>query len=173
MSYCNRSPCRICTSCNLPPPPSAYSISFMSCQVKRKQRRRLTQFQRHVTTFFSPLPYSHLTLSTFSLTLHKPWTLNYSSCYFNDPLGLAQRITEEWLPNLPSFHHHLLIVFLLSVCSWAKNNWPPAVIWAGYPSLVMQDVRWAEVVYWINVVAKGCVDPGSNRRIKEWCLLLK
>lgn len=156
----------------LQPAPSPVCLQYF-LHVMSSQEETKTKADTVSTSCYNFLFPSHLTPNTFSLTLHKPWTLNYSSCYFNDPLGLAQRITEEWLPNLPSFHHHLLIVFLLSVCSWAKNNWPPAVIWAGYPSLVMQDVRWAEVVYWINVVAKGCVDPGSNRRIKEWCLLLK
>lgn len=150
MRYCNRSPCRICTSCNMPPSPVClqYFFHVMSSPEETKRKANI-DFKVTLATFSAlfSLSYSHLTLSTFPLMLHKPWTLNYSSCYFNDPLGLAQRITVEWLPNLPSSHHHLLIVPLLSMCSWAKNNWPPVVIWSpgetwvGYPSPVMQDVR--------------------------------
>lgn len=40
----------------------------------------------------------------------------------------------------------------------------------GIPGYVMQDVRWAQVIYWISTVAKGCVDQESYGRFKRGAL---
>lgn len=167
MRYSNQSPYRICPSCNMSTLP--LPTVFLSCHVKSRGNtvEGWQSLQSHFP--FSPLfspSYSHLTVCTFSLMLHKPWILIYSSCYFNDPFDFAQRIAEEWLPDIPSSHRHLLIVSLLSMCSQAKNNCPHGHFvtggnmgWLSQPCYARAhpDVRSASMVYWISVVAKGCV----------------
>lgn len=126
MRYSNQSPYRICPSCNTSPLLPACGISFLTCQVKGKQSRRLTQSSK-----------SHFLLSRFPpTTLNLQFALSHS-CYtnpvlklqllFNDPLSFAQSITEDWLPYIPTSHRHL-VVPPLSMCFWAKNNRPPVVI---------------------------------------------
>lgn len=130
MRYCNQSPCARyapVVTCPLPHLPALFS----SCQVKREEKRRLTQSSKshmQLSLLFFSLLSSHLTLSTFSLMLHKRWILNYSPCYSNDPLGLTQRITKNCQTFLLLTIISWYIVSLLSMCSWAKNNWPPVVI---------------------------------------------
>lgn len=111
------------------PHPPADRISFLSCQVKTKQSRQLIQSSTHhfLCSLSCLLPFS---LFTFSLVLHRPSILSYSSWFINDPLGFAYRVSLERLPNMYSTNHHLLTASLLSLCATAKNKWPSVAIWS-------------------------------------------